>query len=213
MTRTRVLVADALGLFRSGIQAVLGRERDFEVVEASGIEQMLSVAEESDPDVVLIDIDLPPRGGIAAVARLSEHCSTCAILWSFDPSAETVLDAIRAGADGFIDKRISSEGLVRSLRGVTRGEAPLARDLTSMMIDALHGLDVRERARARVESLSARERQVLELVARGAHNKDIAGELLISEFTVKRHMQNILSKLELPSRRAAAAFIGSLEAV
>ena len=82
----------------------------------------------------------------------------------------------------------------------------MARDLTSMMIDALHGLDVRERARARVESLSARERQVLELVARGAHNKDIAGELLISEFTVKRHMQNILRKLRVPSRAAAAAF-------
>jgi len=213
MTRTRVLVADALALFRSGIQAVLGRERDFEVVEASGLEQLLRAAEERCPDIALIDLDLPPRGGISAVAQLSEHCSCCAIVWSFDPSAEAVLEAVRAGADGYIDKRISSEGLVRSLRGVTRGEAPLARDLTSRMIDALHGLDLRERARERAKSLSARERQVLELVALGAQNKQIANELLISEFTVKRHMQNILHKLELPSRGAAVAFLGKLEAV
>jgi DNA-binding NarL/FixJ family response regulator len=213
MNRTHVLVADGLAIFRCALRAVLARERDFEVVEAGGLEQMLAALRETCPDVALIDLDLPPRGGISAVAQLSEHCSCCTIVWSFDPSAETVLEAIRAGADGYIDKRISSEGLVRALRGVQRGEAALSRDLTAGMIEALHGRDVGDRARERVARLSAREREVLDLVGAGARNKQIATELVISEFTVKRHMQNILQKLELPTRREAAAFLGTVETV
>jgi DNA-binding NarL/FixJ family response regulator len=92
------------------------------------------------------------------------------------------------------------------LRGVSRGEAPLARDLATLMIGAMHGLEERDRAREKAAALSAREREVLAYVAQGARNRQIAQALFISEFTVKRHMQNILQKLGLPSRRAAAAF-------
>ena len=87
-----------------------------------------------------------------------------------------------------------------------QGEAPLSRDLASLMIDALHGSEERVRARDRAGILSSREREVLDLVAQGARNKQIASMLTISEFTAKRHVQNILQKLELPSRRAAATF-------
>ena len=120
-----------------------------------------------------------------------------------------MLSAVRAGAHGFLHKEISPEGLVRALRGVVQGEAPMSRDLASLMIDALHGLDERTRAQERAAGLSAREREVLDLVAQGARNKQIASSLVISEFTVKRHVQNILQKLELPSRRAAATFYGT----
>ena len=87
-----------------------------------------------------------------------------------------------------------------------QGEAPLSRDLATLMIDALHGLDERTRARDRASVLSPREREVLDFVARGARNKQIATALVISEFTVKRHVQNILHKLEVTSRQAAATF-------
>jgi two-component system nitrate/nitrite response regulator NarL len=117
-----------------------------------------------------------------------------------------VLDAVRSGAHGFLHKEITPVGLVRALRGVVQGEAPLSRDLATLMIDALHGLDEQQRARERMGVLSAREREVLEFVADGARNKEIARALTISEFTAKRHVQNILQKLELPSRRAAATF-------
>jgi two-component system nitrate/nitrite response regulator NarL len=206
MRRTRILVADSLAIFRSGVRALLARESDFDVIEATDLDDVLAASADVCPDVALIDLDLPPLGGVAAVARLADRCPVHSIVWSFEPTRGSVLAAIRAGASGYLHKEISPTGLVRSLRGVVRGEAPLARDLATLMIEAIHGLDERDRARDRMAVLSSREREVLALVAHGARNKQVASELTISEFTVKRHMQNILQKLELPSRRAAAVF-------
>jgi DNA-binding NarL/FixJ family response regulator len=206
MRSTRILVADPLRIFRAGVRNLLARENSFTVVEAGNLDELLAAIVEDCPDIALIDLDLPPFGGVRAVEKLAGRCSTYTIVWSFEPTRETVLEAVRSGAHGFLRKEISAEGLVRALRGVVQGEAPLSRDLATLMIDALHGLDERSRARDRAAVLSVREREVLELVAQGARNKQIASELTISEFTVKRHVQNILQKLELPSRRAAAAF-------
>lgn len=206
---TRVVIADPLTMFRSGVRNVLGREKDFAVVEAANLEELIEAAVQSSPNIVLIDLDLPPQGGIAAVHSLSEFCSARTILWSFAPDRDTVLEAIRAGAAGYLHKELAPAALVRSLRGIQDGEAPLCRDLAALLIDGLHGLDEHERVYSRMKLLSPREREVLELVAQGARNKQIARALYISEFTVKRHMQNIFEKLELPSRRAAAAFYRS----
>ena len=206
MRRTRILVADPLRIFRSGVRTLLERESDFAVVEAGSLDDVLDATADDCPDIALLDLELPPVGGVAAVRRLARSCSTHMIVWSFEPTRETVLDAVRSGAHGFLHKEISPDGLVRALRGVVQGEAPLSRDLASLMIDALHGLDERTRARERVSVLSAREREVLEFVAKGHRNKEIATALTISEFTAKRHVQNILQKLELPSRRAAASY-------
>jgi len=206
MSRTCILVADPLRIFRSGVRNLLARESGFVVSEAGSLDEMLRTAAAEPPDVALIDLELPPAGGVTAVAKLSERCAAYTIVWSFQPTRETVLSAVRAGAHGFLHKEISPDGLVRALRGVVQGEAPLSRDLASLMIDALHGLDERVRARELAGVLTAREREVLALVAQGARNKEIASSLVISEFTVKRHVQNILQKLQLPSRRAAATF-------
>jgi DNA-binding NarL/FixJ family response regulator len=206
MSRLRILVADALPIFRSGVTALLARETDFDVVEAEDLAGVIHSCEQACPDVALIDLDLPPLGGVEAVLRVSRRCFCPTIVWSFTPGEHTVLQAVRAGASGYLDKTISPQGLVRALRGIDRGEAPLSRDLAWRMIDALHGMHERDSARERAAVLSAREREVLDLVADGARNRQIAEALVISEFTVKRHMQNILRKLDLPSRRAAAAF-------
>ncbi|MFL5927913.1 MAG: LuxR C-terminal-related transcriptional regulator [Gaiellaceae bacterium] len=210
MTRTRILIADAVPIFRAGVRNLLARESDFDVVEASDLTELdRTFADGAAPDIALIDLELPPHGGIAAVRQLAKTRSMHLIVWSFEPDRETVLEAIRSGAEGYLHKEISPHGLVRALRGVVDGEAPLSRDLASMMIDALHESEARASARERAAVLSAREREVLDFVARGARNKEIAAALYISEFTVKRHMQNILQKLELPGRRAAAAFYWS----
>jgi DNA-binding NarL/FixJ family response regulator len=209
VNRTRILVADPLRIFRAGVRNLLTRESDFAVVEAGSLDEVLAAVEDGCPDIALIDIELPPLGGVAAVERLVKRCATYTIVWSFQPSRETVLAAVRSGAHGFLHKEISPDGLVRALRGVVQGEAPISRDLASLMIEALHGMDERARARERAGVLSPREREVLQLIAQGARNKQVAAALVISEFTVKRHVQNILQKLELPSRRAAAAFYGT----
>lgn len=206
MRRTRILVADPLRIFRSGVRNLLQRESDFELVEAATLDEVLEAMDGDCPDIALIDLELPPFGGVTAVQRLARKCSTYMIVWSFEPTRDAVLDAIRSGAHGFLHKEITPDGLVRALRGAVQGEAPLSRDLASLMIDALHGLDERQRARDRMGVLSAREREVLEFVAQGARNKQIAAALAISEFTAKRHVQNILQKLELPTRRAAASY-------
>lgn len=203
MSRTRVLVADSLSIFRAGVRNLLARKSGFDVLEAETTDEVVRVAVEERAEIALIDLHLPPRGGLEAVRRLHQGGRTYPILWSFDPTREAVLNGIRAGAFGFLRKDISPDGLVQALRGVAQGEAPISRDLVSLMIDALHELDQQNAARERLASLSSRELEVLELVSGGARNRQIAAALTISEFTVKRHVQNILEKLEVASRRAA----------
>ena len=200
----RIVVADDVEILRSGVRALLARERDFTVFAASDADELVAAVERRSPDIVLVDLDLPPHGGIAAVAGL-ERFQTSSIVWSLEPDRATVLEAIRAGARGYLDKEISPQGLVRALRGVARGEAALSRELVTLLIDALHGVEERERVRDQAAVLSSREREVLALISRGARNREIGEELHISEFTVKRHVQNILNKLDVPSRRSAAA--------
>ena len=202
--RTKVLVADRT-MFGSGVALVLEREPDFDVLHARGLTHAVELARRERPDVVLLDLDFPPAGAVAAIEPLVEACAGSVVVWSLHPTNDDVIDCIRAGASGYLQKEISAAGLLRSLRGIVRDEAPLSRHLTTMMITALQSLGSRERARAATSSLSSREHEVLSLIGAGASNREIASALVISEFTVKRHVQNILKKLDLPSRHAAAA--------
>jgi len=203
---TRIVVADPLLIFRSGVRTLLSGERNLVLVDAANADELEDAARQRHPDVALIDLQLPPDGGIAALRRFAEHCPAPAILWSFEPTPETVLTAIRAGASGYLRKEMSPDGLLRALQGILRGEAPLGRDFAALVVRELHRVGERARARERTAILSQREREVLELVSQGASNREIAARLYISELTVKRHMQNILRKLRLPSRAVAGAF-------
>lgn len=205
MKQTRILIADPVPIFRTGVRNLLLRE-SFDVLEAGSFGDVEQLGTTDCPEIALVDQELPPSGGLKAASWLAHECSCHAIVWSFTPTREMVLNAIRAGASGYLHKEISPSGLVRALRGLIVGEAPLARDLAALMIDGLHGMEQRTTARERAAVLSAREREVLRLIAGGARNKQIAMQLLISEFTVKRHVQNILQKLDLSSRHAAAGF-------
>jgi DNA-binding NarL/FixJ family response regulator len=209
---TRILVADGATVLRVAVRSVLEAEKDFVVVEAANLDEVVAFDDEDVPDVALVDLDLPPRGGIEAVKALGAAGCNEVIVWGFRTDRAHVFAAIRAGASGFLRKEISPQGLVRALRGAARGEAPLSRDLVSLVIDAVHDLGRDARPRDRSSVLSMREREVLGLVAGGARNRQIAAALAISEFTVKRHVQNILHKLDLPTRQAAAAYYESLYA-
>jgi len=207
MMRPKVLVADPFAIFRAGVRDLLTRAGEFTVVEASDLDDTKRVlADSAALDIALVDADLPPAGGVAAVEWLQAHCCVDTIVWNFEPTREGVLAAVRAGAKGYLRKDISPNGLIRSLRGLACGEAPLSRELTTLMIDAIHHFRGCEETRGRLSTLSAREAEVLERIAHGARNGEIARELTISVFTVKRHVQNILEKLELDSRQEAGDF-------
>ena len=210
MTPIRVLVADGLPVVGAGVRILLSRAADFEVIEAHNLDDALLELAVAPVEIALVDLDLPPAGGVTAVRRFAaEYPALRTIVWSLQPPGEVVLAAIRAGASGFLHKEVSPDGLLRALRGITQGEAPLSRNLAGVVIEALHGHDDRARARELAARLSDRERQVLMMVARGSRNREIAELLTISEFTVKRHVQNILRKLELASRTAAGSFYRS----
>lgn len=209
MRLPRVVIADPMSIFRSGVCTFLTKEGSFDVVAAADLDELLAVVENDGPDLALIDADLPPAGGLLAVEQLSIRFSTCCIVWSFAPTPEMVLAAIRAGAYGYLAKTISPRGLVNALRGLSHGEAPLSRSLATALVQGVRGAEARNPVLEQAAKLSAREREVLELVAAGLRNRQVASTLYISEFTVKRHVQNILEKLELPSRFAAGSFYSS----
>jgi DNA-binding NarL/FixJ family response regulator len=208
--RPLVVVADASSVFRAGLRVVVERDGGFGVHEAAGLDELLGLAAAYAPDVAVVDLDLPPLGGVAAVECLAQSTPPVrSLVWSFRPSPEDVLAAVSAGALGFLHKATSQSDLLAALRRVLVGEAALAPELVGLLMAAVR--HAREEQRARESLLSQRERRVLELVASGLRNREIAGTLGISEFTVKRHVQNILRKLELPSRRAAAALYASAD--
>jgi DNA-binding NarL/FixJ family response regulator len=192
--RTRVLLLDPLPIFRAGVRGHLTEESDFEVVEAGSVDEARAL---EPPDIALVDASLVDAVELLGGAHV--------IVWGFAPKPHEVLAAIQAGAHGYLHKDILPFGLVRALRALPLGEAALARDLAAALIEAMHGQEAHSRLQARLAVLSAREREVLELVALGARNSSIADSLSISEFTVKRHVQNILGKLGVASRTAAGA--------
>ena len=201
---TRVLVADPVGLFRAGVRSALERAGGFVVSEACDEPALLAAVEIDHPDLVLLDLHLPPSGAIAALAHLDTEHGPRLIAWALEPEGEQVLAALSAGAIGFLTKDMKADSIVRGLHTALAGQAPIRRSLLTGMIGAFQRLERRDRYGERAIKLSSRELEVLGLVALGTRNRDIADQLKISEFTVKRHVQNILHKLNVPSREVAA---------
>lgn len=205
MTGQRVIVADSSRIFRSGVEGLL-RDHEFEVTGVETLDELLYESIRRRADVALVDVELRPLGGIRAIEALANAAprTRAVLLASSGVGHPDVSSAVQAGAKGCLSKEISPDGLVNAVKGVMRGEAAFSRSLTSVLVEDIRGLVRRNHARERLAMLSAREREVLEFVAAGMHNREIGSALYISPFTVKRHVQNILAKLDVPSRRAAA---------
>jgi DNA-binding NarL/FixJ family response regulator len=199
----RVVIADDQDLVREGLRMMLEAEPDIEVAaEAGNGIDALAAARTHDPDVLLMDIRMPELDGIEATARLvgSNARTRILVLTTFDLD-EYVYRAMKAGASGFLLKDANREQLAHAVRTVAAGEALLAPAITRRLIEdyCRHpppGLD----RPAAADELSPRELEVLQLVARGMANAEIAGELFLSEATVKSHVARILSKLGLRDR-------------
>jgi len=199
----KVLIADDQSLVRSGFRMVLESADDLEVVgEAANGHQAISSARRLRPDVVLMDVRMPELDGIDATRRITEDSDQSArvlILTTFDLD-EYIYDALGAGASGFLLKDVPAEQLIDGIRVVAAGEALLAPSVTRRLIrDFSRARPAREEP-AGLDELTPREREVLELVARGLSNAEIAETLVVGETTVKTHVARVLMKLGLRDR-------------
>ncbi|HOU28212.1 MAG TPA: response regulator transcription factor [Thermoleophilia bacterium] len=205
----RLVLADDEQLVRSGLRLILEAEDDIEVVgEAGDGAEAVALTRRLDPDVVLMDVQMPGMNGIEAtreiVALGREDSSRVVILTTFDLD-EYVWEALRAGASGFLLKRTPAEDLVAGIRVVAAGEALLAPSVTQRLIETFRARPEAAPARdlSELDDLTGREREVLGLVARGMANGEIAAHLFLSEGTVKTHVKRIFSKLGLHDRTQA----------
>ena len=196
-TPVRLLIADDHPIVRAGFEGMLAEKPDLEVVgEAGNGEEAVRLADQLRPDVVLMDLRMPEVDGVEAIGRIKEehpHVNIL-VLTTYDSDAD-ILRAIEAGATGYLLKDTPREELFRAIRAAARGEPVLAPSVTARLM---------QRAKSPSQAaLSGREIEVLELVARGRSNRELAKDLHLSEATVKSHLIHIFDKLGVADRTAA----------
>jgi len=207
----RVLLVDDQALLRAGLRMILENAEDIDVVgEADDGAVAAALAVETTPDVILMDIRMPEVDGLEATRRIRASLPDgprILILTTFDLD-EYVYSALRAGASGFLLKDTLAADLLSAIRVVARGDAIVAPPITRRLIERHIGApgDPLPRSEAELRILTEREREVLELIARGLSNAEIAGRLFLTEGTVKGHVSRILTKLGLRDRVQAVIF-------
>jgi DNA-binding NarL/FixJ family response regulator len=205
--KIQVVVVDDHPLFRDGVVRTLGAETDIEVAgQALTAAEAVGLAEKLLPDVILLDITIP-GGGLKAAEQISACAPVTKIIMLTASDAEDdVLTALKYGARGYLLKGVSGQDLIRAVRAVSAGETYITPSLAASLLS-----EVRNREKSQIPSvlddLSERESQVLEQVATGASNKEIAAQLFLSEKTVKHYMTNILQKLQVRNRVEAALLV------
>jgi DNA-binding NarL/FixJ family response regulator len=200
--KIRVLIADDHPVVRQGLRAFLELQPDIAVAgEAGDGEQAARLAAELDPDVVLLDLVMPGTDGVTALELMAEAkvAAKVLVVTSFGET-RTVVPAIRAGARGYVSKEVEPSALAAAIRAVAAGHVLLGPEIAAELLrpapaDAGPGAE---------PQLTAREREVLELIARGRSNREIARALTVSEKTVKTHVSNVLMKLGVADRTQAA---------
>jgi len=195
----RVVLVDDHELFRAGVRGELGTAVEI-AGEAGSVAEAVPLIKKLDPDVVLLDVHLPDGGGEGVIAAVApERPAVKFLALSVSDAAEDVIGVIRAGARGYVTKTISSDELAAAVQRVADGDAVFSPRLAGFVLDAF-----REGARvgddAELENLTAREREVLQLIARGYKYKEIAARLHLSIKTVEAHVSSVLRKLQLSSR-------------
>jgi len=208
MSAIRVVLVDDQQLFRKGVRALLEEEGGFEIVgEAGDGAQGLQIVLATRPDVVLMDVQMPVCTGVEATRNIkAQRPDTRVIVLTVSDADDDLFEAIKAGADGYLLKDLKPEELFRMIKGVLEGETPISPPVASKLLGEFRKRPWRETAQTAGSELTQREKEVLQLVASGQSNAEIAARLYIVEGTVKNHLHNILEKLHLQNRVQAAAF-------
>ncbi len=204
-----VLVVDDHALFRRGVVQTINEQSDMMVVdEADSVESALQRARELLPDIALLDVKLPDGTGLDIAEEIQRDCPfTRIILLTAFEDEDVVMKALKGGAHGYVVKGVSAKELTDVVRAVYRGETYVSPSVAARLLSELSGGDGRRSPRSRIGELSEREHSILELVAQGKTNKEIADELFLSEKTIKHYMTNILHKLHVRNRVEAALLL------
>lgn len=204
----KVIIADDHALIREGIKQILELENDIVVIgQASNGEEAFTMATELDPDIILLDINMPKLNGIETLRKFKDMGITSkVIILTIHEDKEYILKTLKLGANGYMLKDSNADSLIKGIRDVAKGEKyiqPSVADLVSRSsnYDEYFNISI-----DKINSLTKREYEVLILIAEGLSNKDIADRLYISEKTVKNHVSNIFKKLDLNDRVQAAIF-------
>ncbi|HSM55988.1 MAG TPA: response regulator transcription factor [Candidatus Sulfomarinibacteraceae bacterium] len=201
----RILVADDHPVVRDGLVAILSTQQDLQVVaEAGSGEEVLTRVDQTRPDVILLDLEMPEMDGVATLRRLREEDPEARVIifTAFD-SDERILAAVQAGAQGYLLKGAPREEVFNAIRVVYEGGSLLQPVVASKLLKQMS--QNQTPAAGQLEPLTPREQEVLQLLAQGLQNKEIAAELVISERTVKFHVSSILGKLGAGNRTEAVA--------
>jgi DNA-binding NarL/FixJ family response regulator len=192
--KTRILLADDHTVVRRGFALILSKEPDQEIVgEARNGREAVELAEKLQPDVVVIDVSMPELNGIEATRRISDHCPRTRVLaLSMHRDAVYVREILRAGARGYLVKDADDDTFLVAVRAVARGEAYLSPSVADAVLS-----DYRKHVTNPIDLLTSREREVLQMIAEGKTNKEIANILELSVYTVEAHRGKIMEKLNL----------------
>ena len=200
MSAPRVVVVDDHEIFRAGVRAELGELVDV-VGEAGSVDEAIELIRASRPDVALLDVHMPDGGGLAVINQVAAEAPTTRFLaLSVSDAPEDVIDLVRAGARGYVTKTISVADLGDAIRRVADGDAVFSQRLAGFVLDAFASPDPATVVDPELEQLTARERDVLRLIARGYLYKEVAQSLSISAKTVETHVSAVLRKLQLSTR-------------
>jgi two-component system, NarL family, response regulator NreC len=197
----RIILADDHAVIRRGLRLVLEQQNDFEVVgEASDGRGAVNLAETAKPDVAVLDITMPNLNGIEAAHQISaKHVGVSTIILSMHADESFVLRALKAGARGYLLKESAEGDLINAVRLVSEGKSFFSPTVSRMLVEdyvrQLQDKDIEDS----YELLTLREREILQIIAEGKSNKEIANMLCLSLYTVETHRSNILNKLNLPS--------------
>ncbi len=201
----KVLVVDDHQVVREGLRRILELDKEIEVVgEARSGEEAIAKATAVAPDVVIMDVRMPECNGVEATAALQQKLPQAKVLiLTVSEENEDLFNAVRAGARGYLLKSAELDGIVSAIRVVAAGDVIITPVMAAKMMNELRHVS-KNKTKDEVE-LSDRERQVTQLVAQGANNKEIAASLSVSEATVKAHLKAILEKLHVKNRAQAVA--------
>lgn len=204
-TPWRMIIADDHELARAGLRSILQDEASFKIVgEATNGSQAVDLAKQLQPDLILLDIQMPEMDGMAATRAIKAAMpSVCVIIVSMHESAEYLLEALRAGAAGYVLKEASRREMVTTVRRVLSGEMILNGDMAVRALQRL-ARDVPSEQKPPLQSLTSREREVLHHICKGETNREIAAALTITPGTVKVHVERIIAKLGVSDRTQAA---------
>ncbi|NLH97295.1 MAG: response regulator transcription factor [Clostridiaceae bacterium] len=207
-SRISVLIADDHPLFRQGIKQILELENDITVVaQAANGDEAVRLTREHKPDVILMDINMPGSNGLQAIKEIKdENINSKIIVLTIHEDREYLIKTIQMGAEGYVLKDAEPSVLIDAIRSVHQGQSYIQPNMTKELVKEFNRLTLHGRERNGENRLTAREREVLKLIAEGMINKEIATKLYISEKTVKNHVSSIFRKLNVSDRTQAAIY-------